>query len=475
MHEPSERQQAIYDWVDQNPWGNLVVNACAGSGKSFTAIQTFYRLPKGTSATFVAFNKHIANNLVEKLPKNTNVKTYHALGLGMLYKAFGKPNLDDDKERKILETLLDKYSSRYLYGPILQLVGLVKNNLVDPTRDNLDMLVERHGVDTYDMTAKVYQMTKDVVNKSKDDTKTISFDDMCWLPCVYELQARPVDFIAVDELQDTCRSQKELVKKLIGPSTAFMGVGDRKQAIYSWRGANATAIQDIIDDLQADELPLDITYRNPKSVVDLVNQTFPEIPFRCYEKAEDGIVRDATPNQFRQEVSPDDMILCRCNAPLVAPCFSLIRNGIKATILGRDIGKGLTTLIQRMNANDVRELCVKLEDYKSQEVERLLASNKDSLAQAVIDKVDTIEALSDNAKTVWEIQERINTIFSDDKAAVTFSSVHKAKGLEADRVFILEPNLMPHPMARQAWQKQEETNVKYVAYTRPRKELIFVR
>jgi superfamily I DNA/RNA helicase len=53
--------------------------------------------------------------------------------------------------------------------------------------------------------------------------------------------------------------------------------------------------------------------------------------------------------------------------------------------------------------------------------------------------------------------------------------VHKAKGLEADRVIILLPDKLPLKFPRQKeWELKQEMNLKYVALTRAKKELIFV-
>jgi len=66
----------------------------------------------------------------------------------------------------------------------------------------------------------------------------------------------------------------------------------------------------------------------------------------------------------------------------------------------------------------------------------------------------------------------IEQIFSDNgKAGVKLSSVHRAKGLEANVVWILCPDLMPHPKAEQPWEQEQEMNLKYVAITRAKREL----
>jgi superfamily I DNA/RNA helicase len=54
------------------------------------------------------------------------------------------------------------------------------------------------------------------------------------------------------------------------------------------------------------------------------------------------------------------------------------------------------------------------------------------------------------------------------------SSIHRAKGLEAKRVFILRSDLLPHPMAKSEWAKGQEKNLSYVAKTRAIETLVYV-
>jgi ATP-dependent exoDNAse (exonuclease V) beta subunit len=53
--------------------------------------------------------------------------------------------------------------------------------------------------------------------------------------------------------------------------------------------------------------------------------------------------------------------------------------------------------------------------------------------------------------------------------------VHKAKGLECPRVFILDPHRMPSKWARQQWMQRQEVNIQYVAVTRAKSELYYIR
>ena len=72
-----------------------------------------------------------------------------------------------------------------------------------------------------------------------------------------------------------------------------------------------------------------------------------------------------------------------------------------------------------------------------------------------------------------EVPKEIEALFSDDSSAVTLSSIHRAKGLEAARVFLLQTE-DPFAESRQEWELAQEKNCLYVAYTRAKRELYLV-
>ncbi len=247
-------------------------------------------------------------------------------------------------------------------------------------------------------------------------------------------------------------------------------------SIYGFAGADSDSIPNLIKSLDAETLPLSITYRCPKSHVKLAQSLVPQIEAAPWAK--EGTLETVSQYQFAQGAKTGDMVLCRCNAPLVGPAFSLIRQGTKAVILGRDIGRSLMTLISKVQkkakVHSLSDTLAALIEYGEREVSKLTRMKKHSRAQSIEDRVETIIALSDGCDTMVRLEEKIETIFSDEAEGVTFSSVHKAKGLEADTVWILRDDLMPHPKAEATWELQQEANIRYVAYTRSKSKLFFV-
>jgi DNA helicase II / ATP-dependent DNA helicase PcrA len=173
-----------------------------------------------------------------------------------------------------------------------------------------------------------------------------------------------------------------------------------------------------------------------------------------------------------------DLVVCRTTKPLIKSAYKLLKAGIPAQIMGKDIGEGMVRLVKKMNAKGIDALVEKLGVWTAREVERAIAKKQESKAESIQDKTDCvlflIDALPETDRTVPELIERIEYLFSTVADAVTFATIHKAKGLEADRVFWLNSSECPSKWARQEWQKKQEANLCYVAATRAKSELVLI-
>jgi superfamily I DNA/RNA helicase len=151
---------------------------------------------------------------------------------------------------------------------------------------------------------------------------------------------------------------------------------------------------------------------------------------------------------------------------------------------GRSIGQGLIALTKKWKVVKLDALQNKLDTYLNREVAKFLAAGKESQADTLTDKVETLFVLIARARdqgldNVAELRAMIESFFSDDvgkdASLVTLCSVHRSKGLEWDRVFLLgREELMPSQFARQPWQVAQEINLIYVAITRAKKTLFEV-
>jgi superfamily I DNA/RNA helicase len=83
--------------------------------------------------------------------------------------------------------------------------------------------------------------------------------------------------------------------------------------------------------------------------------------------------------------------------------------------------------------------------------------------------------LSQDIQTKQQLLDKLNLIFKDNENnGVCLSTIHKAKGLESDNVFILNKNLLPSRYVKQDWELEQEKNLEYVALTRAKKTLGFI-
>jgi superfamily I DNA/RNA helicase len=193
-------------------------------------------------------------------------------------------------------------------------------------------------------------------------------------------------------------------------------------------------------------------------------------------------VASINPADMMKSIEAGDFVLCRTTAPLVKTCLSLIRAGKAATVRGRDIGKGLIALtnkISKKRGNKSKELMAALSDWRQDQGNKFSAPEQENKLREAMDKVDTLIVLAEDCSTFDQLKARIEKIFANDngddtKNIILCSTVHKSKGLESPNVYVICPELLPGPWAKQDWQKQQEMNLKYVAITRAERNLFWV-
>jgi len=184
------------------------------------------------------------------------------------------------------------------------------------------------------------------------------------------------------------------------------------------------------------------------------------------------------------QIQDGDMILCRVNAPLVGLCMKYIGEGVRAYVKGRDIGANLINMINKTKRRNINDALESIHKEGKKIIAKIIRKSKcdeteaktDATYSNFLDKVRAIEVLSEGLQYSDAVCRRIESIFKDDqKSGICLSSVHKAKGLEADNVFILMPEKFYNKYAmRVEWMAEQETNLVYVAYTRAKHFLGFI-
>jgi DNA helicase II / ATP-dependent DNA helicase PcrA len=478
---PSDQQARICRFLEDDP-RHLMVEALAGSGKTSTIVMAAWALHDRRLRSVVScFNKHIAGELQGKLPSGSTARTLHSLGFALLRSRLGEIHVDDDKVDRIAERFFPAREQRPERYAVAQLVSLCKNLLLDggDVRDLKQLAADFDVELPVGSAGDVLAVVPDVLDACRDQTQTIDYDDMVWLPVVLGMTAPHVpDVLFVDEAQDLSPSQHALVD-LLSPSGRVVGVGDRWQSVYAWRGADAASMDRLEGKLGrtprgVDSLPLTVTRRCPRRHVELARSLVPHLDH--LPSAIDGEVEEIPRGRAVEDAQVGDMVLCRTNAPLVSLAYQLIRRGTPAFVRGRDIGRGLLVLIARLRCREVGDLMRRIGDFRAAESAKYAElRNPGPPTQTLNDKCDCLLALCEGASTVEEVKRRAETLFADvnEDTAVILSSIHRAKGLERERILIVSPELLPGPWARTPEAEQQERNVTYVAITRSKRRLAF--
>jgi DNA helicase-2/ATP-dependent DNA helicase PcrA len=473
----SSYQSDLFDWA-ANGSGNIIVQAVAGSGKTTTGVEMVKRM-RG-SHIYLAFNKSIATELSSR---GVNGRTFHSLCYGPVLKFKGATSVDSNKLQTLAREIFDD-STRRAYGTFTtKLVGLARNagigaGLLPNVPSEWEALANHHDLepdtDNGDMDEGI-TLAMELLAAS-NDSPMVDFDDLLYITVKDNLTLPKFDNVLVDETQDTNAIQRAIVKKIMHTRSRLGAVGDEAQAIYGFRGADSDSMGLIADEFNCKQMPLTVTYRCPKAVVAYAQQWVDHI--EAAPDAIDGAVTELA-NWTTKSFTPGDLVVCRTTKPLVSLAYKLIRDRIPARVMGREIGQGLRKLVERMRAHGVDALIEKLQAYTAREVSKALAKEDESKAAAVRDKTDCImcliEGLDEINRTIPALIAAIEQIFSDaNSVGVTLATIHKAKGLEANRVFWLNRSKCPSPWARQDWQQQQEANLCYVAATRAKLELVLI-
>ncbi len=486
--KPDKYKQAILDFITDGE-GSGIVKAVAGSGKTTTIVAAAELISTDAYAIFLAFNKSIADELRSRLPKHVQARTFHSVGMAA-WGTFAKsrPRVDSDKVYKIMKGItgnLKKEDPRnFVFAQAKRLVGLAKNaglvpngsdcehGLMNDSDNSWRSLADHHDITCDDFPAAIQLARETLLTSIEISEESIDFDDMLYMPLITGAPFFKNDWVFVDEAQDVSATQRAMLARMLKPGGRLIAVGDPHQAIYGFRGADSESMNQITKRFDCKEFPLSTSYRCPRLIVEEAQnyvshiESSPDAPEGKFERLSEW---------GPSTIKPGAGILCRNVAPLLVVAFRLIAAGVPVKMLGREIGKGLVTLIKSQRAGDsVPRLMVKLAEYGDKEIERHLAKGKEELAAAVEDKVECVRVIAESAgvKTVRALISRIESLFDSTKPGVELATVHKAKGLEWEQVYILDrATKMPSPWARRAWQKQQETNLIYVAITRSQGEL----
>ena len=506
---PSVYTQAVLDWsINSN--SHAIVNAVAGSGKS-TLLLSLAKQSAGTGMV-LSFGNKISKEMQGKLTYlgilNFKSSTFHSAGKGIVERGsrFMKP-----ESFKVNECFKSLYShikgAEFVESFIVRLVSLAKDSAFGVTDcpairepQAWKDLIFHHALtlDSEDiMEDEAISMAMSTLEENNRVRHVIDFGDMIYFPILFNLEFPKIAWLFVDEAQDLNVARQIFAARYIEAGARALFVGDPMQAIMGFSGADVDSMENIKTRFDCAEFPLSVCYRCDQSIVEIAASIVPQIKAR--EGAGEGEVSTVTFDELTSDIpsygfSETDGIICRNNAPLVPLAYRLIRHGVICKIEGKNsIGADLIRITYKWKDNGINKFIERFEQYIQKEIIKAEESKKLPRVGMLEDQLDCMRAFVDRCRDLGitqvvskekgdtaSLQGVINDLFcnlesGEEKKTLILSSIHKSKGLEFDRCFVLgKDQYMPSKYAIRDWQLVQEKCLEYVAVTRAKTALVWV-
>jgi hypothetical protein len=493
----SKYQVNIFDWITNGTGGGRV-NAVAGSGKTTTLVESTPRI-SGT-ALLCAFNKHIETELSSRLSgTGISCKTIHSIGMGALYRHIGKLEVNSKKYAEICFPFGDSFARHMrmnrdsLSEDAITTPAKARRTLAKLSNMAMMTLTDIHDKTALRTMASMYGI---IVPKCQEDhifeivpkiietgnrmtlDGNISFEDMIYYPAINNLRCKEHLWVMVDEAQDLSAAQLAIVCNSLKSRGRMLAVGDPLQSLYGFSGADPWSFEKVGDFTDTD-LPLSICYRCSSRIVDLASKIVPQIEAR--ENAPEGIFKEIERGEMFDMVSPGDMVVCRTNSPLMEVVIHLISEGKRACMRGADLMNNMIDIVNNISSTPgyswARFLNI-LMTIKAEITIKMTTEGEEGSATMVGDMYDAVGKCYSllGCGNEKELCDKIRELFRETPESIMCSSIHRAKGLESERVFIVNPHrIRLNWKDQKEWQAYQEQCSEYVAITRAENELYMVR
>lgn len=483
---------------------NVVVNALAGTGKTTTIAEAVHALSGNSRRPFkpseeqreiietiqlqkyvgrmhmTSFSTDATEQLQEKVPACVEASSTYGMGLAAAKRLgmAGRVDRGDWKYGAILTEFMkgirDDERHKGMRMDLLSLCGKARLNLsMQLNEEQLEDLAAHYGID---IPWNGKQLFLDAINhlllEGRRQENYFDYVDMVYIPCVLGILSPKYDQLFVDEYQDMGKAQQEVCCRV---GRRIIAIGDPNQAIYGFIGADCNATESFRRRLTdrfggVKVLPLSYTRRCGHEIVAEANKIVPAL--KALPEAPQGIVKNTSCDAFNpMGLNPGDMLICPTNAPLVSLMFRLNKAGIVAFIRKSDIVDRMIDYVQGYEEKGFDKLVGGIEKM----LESVQGKNTRK-ARQIRDRYQAMKEICEQEYTISGVIRSIAMMFDnkDRPNAVKLSTVHRAKGQEADRVVFWEWDRCG-AYAELPWEKVEANNLKYVGVTRAKHELIMCR
>lgn len=290
---PRQREAAHYIG------GPLLVLAGAGSGKTSVITRKIAWMVReaGIEARRIAavtFTNKAAREMKERVgqllqgkeARGLTISTFHTLGLTIIRRQRQQLGLKagfslfDDQDSKALlrELMLQNDENTDQLNEVQHRISNWKNELLTPQRALAEAqlpeeILAARAYESYERHLRAYN--------------AVDFDDLILLPVqlfsdhpdLLQRWQRRIQYLLVDEYQDTNLAQYRLVRQLVGHRGALTVVGDDDQSIYAWRGARPENLAQLQADFPSLKVvKLEQNYRSTGRILKAANSLIAHNP-----------------------------------------------------------------------------------------------------------------------------------------------------------------------------------------------------
>lgn len=468
---PTPEQLAIVDAATSTS-DNLLISALAGAAKTSTLILLAEALPD-TEILALAFNVKVKKEMEERLPPNCKSMTLNGLGHSTWRNATGRtPTINKDKGYEILDALMKDLSAadrRAIHdglgmGELLRIVAFGKQCGFIPT-GHFEQSRRLLGTDEFfpHIDWRLSDLEHDLIIEATLTSirqalvGQFDFDDQILMPTVFHGAFPRYPLVLVDEAQDLSALNHATLRKLVG-TRRLIAVGDERQAIYGFRGAHEDSMHKLGADFSMREMSLSTSFRCPEAIVDHARWRAPHMQ----AANPGGTVHTLT--SWSSDTIPDSaFILCRNNAPLFRTALRLLRSGRHVELSNGDVAKQLLRVLQKFGDKSTPQDQVL--DAIARWVGKERAKVKQRAWSLIDDKAACLQLFAEQGPDLGSIILYVQHLINSS-GTVKLKTIHGAKGLEADDVFILDENLIGD--------EGQEHNLRYVAQTRSKCNLTYI-
>ena len=452
--DPTDEQSHILS-LARDTRANLMISALAGCGKT-TTLELIEKAQPDKPVLYCAFNKKIADDATPRMATTTTVRTFNSLGHRIWAQAVNKKiALDTKKPANILREIISEarndrrgriwdqfwnivtgVNMARALGYIPHTHAFAERSLVKNIEDHLEETPDDFVLDLIDQVL--------LRGIAQSYAGTIDFNDQIYMPTLFGGNFPRFPLVMVDEYQDLNPINHAMIAKLA--RARLIGVGDPFQNIYGFRGAAARGMSDAAERYTMTPCDLSVSFRCPRRIVENVHWRAPNMRW-----VKEGGAVSALESLHATAIRETATFICRNNAPLYRVAMGLLASGRSVSVSGSDIGPKVLAQMKRLGPADTDQpsTLAAIDDWLA---EKLAKGSK-----TAEDTAECMRVFSRNAPTLSSAMAYAEHLFAQ-KGKIQFTTGHKAKGLEWNTVYHLDPWLLGDD--------EQDQNLRYVISTR---------